>query len=305
VTPKRGATGLSGILPIDKPAGMTSHDVVVTVRGATGEGRVGHAGTLDPAATGLLVVLVGPYTRLEPYLSGTRKTYEARIAFGTATDTEDADGEITDAEPVPDEVFDPHHAQQVLDSFLGESMQTPPAFSAIKVDGRVAHRAARSGSALALEPRAVTVTSAELVRIDADARTWDVVLHVSKGTYVRALARDVGLACETVAHLSALRRTVSGMLTLDDALPLDDALVAIKAGDFARTCADPLAALGLPVLAASAADVADGRALSAHAAPELPDAAVTAVAVEGHLHGIYRREADRLVPAAVVAGTGT
>ena len=122
---RRGATSLAGILLLDKPAGMTSHDVVAAVRRATGEGRVGHAGTLDPMATGLLLVLVGPYTRLEPYLSSAEKSYDAVIAFGDATDTGDACGATVETAPVPEWLFeDTSHAQrEVLDSFLGTGMQ--------------------------------------------------------------------------------------------------------------------------------------------------------------------------------------
>ena len=303
MTARRGATDLAGIVPVDKPAGMTSHDVVSELRRATGEGRVGHAGTLDPMATGLLVVLVGPFTRLEPYLSGALKSYEARIAFGCATDTDDTDGEVIEVAPVPDSVFDSHQAQTVLDSFLGEAMQAPPAYSAIKSGGRVAHRAARSGSPLELAPRPIRVDSAEFMRIDADARTWDVAFRVSKGTYVRALARDIGQACGTLATLSALRRTSAGMLTLDDALPLDEVVVAVAEGRFSDVCVDPLAALGLPVLRASLAEVADGRALVADAAPHLPEGAVAAVVCEDALYGVYVRTGDRIVPQAIVRGT--
>jgi len=299
---RRGATGLAGILPIDKPAGMTSHDVVAQVRRASGEGRVGHAGTLDPLATGLLVVLVGPYTRLEPYLSGATKSYDARIAFGTSTDTDDIEGAVVDVAPVPDSVLDAHAAQDVLDSFLGASMQRPPAYSAIKVGGRVAHRAARAGEALELAPRPIEVTSAQLVRIDRDARTWDVSFVVSKGTYVRALARDIGLACGTVATLSALRRTAAGRLGASDSETLDDVVSAAAEGHLAALFADPIDALGLPVVVAGEAAVANGRTLPSEIAPDLPSGALAAVTVDGRLHGIYRRADDRLVVEAVVGG---
>ncbi len=281
---------------------MTSHDVVAAMRRATGEGRVGHAGTLDPMATGLLIVLVGPYTRLEPFLSGGWKTYEARIAFGTATDTEDAEGEIIDAAPVPANVFESHEAQSVLDRFLGPSLQMPPAYSAIKVGGRVAHRAARAGEALLLEPRPIEVDSAELLRADADARTWDVRFRVSKGTYVRALARDIGIACGTVAHLSALRRTTAGLLTLDDATDLESATMAGATGVLPGLFVPAVGALGLPVVEASPDLLRDGRALPAEACPAYPDGASVSVLVQGRLHGVYRKAGDRLVPVAIVGG---
>jgi tRNA pseudouridine55 synthase len=300
---RRGATTLRGVLPVDKPAGMTSHDVVDQVRRATGEGRVGHAGTLDPLATGLLVALIGSYTRLEPYLSGARKTYEARIAFGTSTDTDDAEGAVVDAAAVPDAVMDPHAAQTALDALLGDSMQAPPAYSAIKVGGRVSHRAARAGETLELAPRAITVDAAELLRIDADARTWDVRFRVSKGTYVRALARDLGLACGTFAHLGALRRTAAGLLTLDDANDLDDIVAASAEGHLAALFTDVVAALGLPVAEASATEVANGRALDAGRAIELPEGALASVLADGAFHGVYTVVGGALVPASIVGGT--
>jgi tRNA pseudouridine55 synthase len=302
---RRGATTLLGVLPLDKPSGMTSHDVVAAVRKATGEGRVGHAGTLDPMATGLLVVLIGRYTRLEPYLSGARKTYEARIAFGSATDTDDAEGDAVDVAPVRASVLDPDTAQTALDALLGDSMQQPPAYSAIKVGGRVAHRAARAGETLDVEPRPITVDVAELLRVDVDARTWDVRFRVSKGTYVRALARDLGRAMGTFAHLAALRRTTAGALTLDDAYPLDEAVAAASEERIESLFADPVAALGLPTWDASARDVANGRRLAAGDACALPEQALAAVLVGGRLHGVYRREGDALVPEAVVGEEGT
>lgn len=290
-------------MPVDKPAGMTSHDVVDQVRRATGEGRVGHAGTLDPLATGLLVVLIGSYTRLEPYLSGATKTYEARIAFGTSTETDDGEGEVVDVAAVASTVLDPHEAQNALDALLGDSMQAPPAYSAIKVGGRVSHRAARAGETIELALRPITVHAAELLRIDADARTWDVRFRVSKGTYVRALARDLGVACGTVAHLGALRRTAAGLLTLDDANDLDDVAAAAAEGHIDALFTDVVAALGLPVVEASAAEVAHGRKLSGADVDGLPEGARAAVLADGEFHGVYTVAGGALVPASIVGGT--
>lgn len=299
---RRGATALAGILPIDKPAGMTSHDVVAQVRRATGEGRVGHAGTLDPAATGLLVVLVGPYTRLAPYLSGAVKDYDAVVAFGTQTDTDDAEGEVVDVAPVPDELFESHSAQNALDAVLGEQLQTPPAYSAIKVAGRVAHRAARAGEALNLEPRPIDVQAAELLALDPAARTWTVRFRVSKGTYVRSLARDLGRACGTVAHLAGLRRTRSGQLDLAGAHPLDDVLEIAAQGRVTSLFADPLIALGLPVVEGGAVALAAGSALPGTLAPGLPAGAALAVTLEGRLAGVYRVGDGLLLPEVVLTG---
>ena len=193
---RRGATGLSGILLVDKPEGMTSHDVVAIVRRATGEGRVGHAGTLDPAATGLLVVLVGPATRLEPYLSSATKSYEATIAFGAATDTDDADGVIVATSPVPENVRDPAYAQALLARFLGESEQVPPTYSAIKTAGKAAHRVARAGGEVVVQPRPIRVDEARLLGVDPATESWRVSFTVSKGTYIRAHRARSGACCQ-------------------------------------------------------------------------------------------------------------
>jgi tRNA pseudouridine55 synthase len=302
VTRRRGATGLSGILPVDKPARMTSHDVVAAIRRVTGEGRVGHAGTLDPMATGLLVVLVGPCTRLAPYLSGATKTYEARIAFGTETDTDDADGAVVQIAPVPDAVLDTHHAQSSLDAIVGDSTQVPPAYSAIKVGGRTAHKAARSGEALALEPRPVTVMIAELHAIDPRAHTWDVVLRVSKGTYVRALARDIGRAESTAAHLAALRRTAAGLLRIDEAHSLQNVLDAAAHGALPDLFADPVASLGLPTLEGDPSALGVGAALPNPVTAPMPVGTRVAITLDGRLAAVYRAEADALVAEVVLAG---
>ncbi len=201
---KRGESGLAGILVVDKPEGLTSHDVVNRVRRALGEKRVGHAGTLDPMATGVLVVLVGPATRLAPYLTAAEKRYRAQIVFGSATDTDDAEGRTIRAAPVPDEAADPFFAAATVAALVGEHDQVPPAFSAIKVDGKTAYREARAGEALELEPRRISVLDARLVGVEVEPEVaWDVQFEVSKGTYIRALARDLGEAMCSAAHLGA------------------------------------------------------------------------------------------------------
>lgn len=299
---RRGATRLVGILPIDKPGGMTSHDVVASVRRATGEGRVGHAGTLDPMATGLLVVLVGPYTRLAPFLTSASKSYEATISFGDETDTDDAEGTTVRSAPVPPEVLDADHARRVLASFTGRTSQVPPAFSAIKLGGETAYRSARAGAPLDLAPREVDVSLADLVLIDAQARTWTVEFHVSKGTYVRALARDIGRACGSAAHLSALRRSSSGNLTLADAHTLDDVASAAAEGHIDALFADPLAALALPVVQSSGGAVFVGAALDTPTGLALPDGAAVSVTSDGRLVAVYRVSGERLTPTVVLPG---
>ena len=215
---------MDGLLIIDKPAGPTSHDVVARMRRVLGEKRIGHTGTLDPNASGVLPLVVGRATRLAKFLSGGRKTYEAVVRFGVATDTYDAEGTAVGAPfagPAPS-----HDAiAAALDDFRGTFMQQPPAYSAKKIDGERSYKAARRASpadparsALPV-PVSVTVHHLEIVSIDADEATLRV--ECSAGFYVRSLAHDLGARLDTGAHLSALRRTVSAGLTLDDAMPLE------------------------------------------------------------------------------------
>lgn len=288
---RRGATGLRGILLVDKPLGPTSHDVVAGIRRVTGEGRVGHAGTLDPLATGLLIVLIGPYTRLEPYLASAEKRYLAEIAFGTSTDTDDAGGVPILAEPVRPEILDPDYAQGILRSFVGPSMQVPPAYSAIKVQGRTAYRAARSGEPLELTPRPIEVRSARLMSISDSPPSWSVDFVVSKGTYIRALARDIGRAAGCPAHLCSLRRVRSGPLDVRDASPFED-LALHSPADVVERFVDPFEALGLPIVDACPADVKDGRRLQYSA----PHGQLFAVRAAARLAGIYLASDGVLVP---------
>jgi tRNA pseudouridine55 synthase len=302
---RRGATDLYGILPVDKPSGMTSHDVVTRVRRITGEGRVGHAGTLDPLATGLLVVLIGPYARLAPFLTSAQKSYLATIAFGRETDTDDAEGETVRSAAVPAEVLDPVYAQRVLDGFLGRSLQSPPAYSAIKVGGTTAYRAARAGAPLELEPREIEVEGATLRSIDPKDVSWDVDFVVSKGTYVRALARDIGRACGSAAHLSALRRTTSGALSLADAHSLEEITAATDGTGIAGMFIDPAAALGLPVVETNDPALAHGGAIDVPPGLHLPEGSAVAVTAGESFAGVYRVTTTALRPAAVFASGGT
>jgi tRNA pseudouridine55 synthase len=211
------AARLDGVLVVDKPAGLTSHDVVAAVRRALGGAKVGHTGTLDPLATGVLPLLVGRATRLARFLSGASKSYDARIRLGWATTTYDADGEAVGARSAV--TASDASVRAALDRFRGTFDQQPPGFSAKKVDGRRAYDLARGQAAPALAPVTVTVHALDLVRIDGDL--VDVRLTSSAGFYVRSLAHDLGAALGTGAHLAALRRTASGPFTLSDAHTLD------------------------------------------------------------------------------------
>jgi len=201
-----------GLLLIDKPQGITSHDVVAIVRRTTRVKKVGHAGTLDPMATGLLVLGLGRATRLLRFLGDLPKTYEGTLRLGVETDTLDADGAVTRESAVA--VTDDEVAR-AMTAKLGESSQRPPAFSAVKVGGRKLYDAARRGEMLRAEPRTVRVDRFDLVaRNGVDA---DFVAVVSGGTYVRVLAADVGSALGCGAHLTRLRRTAIGSFAVEDA----------------------------------------------------------------------------------------
>ncbi|HET6498174.1 MAG TPA: tRNA pseudouridine(55) synthase TruB [Coriobacteriia bacterium] len=301
---RRGATDLSGILVVDKPLGMTSHDVVSAVRASTGEGRVGHAGTLDPGASGVLVVLVGPATRLAPFLSAATKSYEARIAFGVQTDTDDADGVPVLIASVPDVLADRSFAREQVAALIGERLQRPPAYSAVKRHGIASHRAARAGRVLALDQRPIRVLDARLEGLStAPGVAWDLTLTVSKGTYVRSLARDLGISLGCAAHLSALRRVSSGPLTLRDAHSLDD--VTTSGPDITPRFADPVRALGIPVVEPSPEITRlalDGRAIDRALCPDAPADGTVALADAGRLYAVYRASAERLHPWVVLPG---
>jgi tRNA pseudouridine55 synthase len=204
-----------GLLLVDKPAGMTSHDAVDRARRALRTRRIGHGGTLDPFATGLLVLLVGRATRLLPYLDGEPKVYEATVSFGHETDTDDLTGTTTVSAPLPSRVA----VERAIESLTGDIEQVPPAYSAKQVGGTRAYAAARRGETLALAAVPVRVARWEL-------REWregecDVTVTCGGGTYIRALARDLGRASGSAAHLGALRRTASGGFRVADAAPVD------------------------------------------------------------------------------------
>lgn len=270
----------SGILLVDKPGGITSHDVVSRTRRAVGTRKVGHAGTLDPMATGLLLLGVGSSTRLLTYLVGLGKRYTATIRLGVTTDTDDAEGQVTDtadASAVTRADIDAGIA-----ALTGEIAQVPSSFSAVKVDGRRAYDRARSGEEVVLQPRIVTIQRFEVVdeRRAGPVIDLDVVVECTSGTYVRALARDLGRALGVGGHLSALRREAIGDFEVRDAVPLD----AVDVADLRSPAA--VAEQLFPVAhldAAQATDLAHGKRVEL----ELPDAPVVAAVTEaGRLAGL-------------------
>ncbi len=295
---------ICGVLPVDKPAGPTSHDVVQDVRRATGIRRVGHAGTLDPAATGLLVILVGAATRLARFLTATDKEYVADVTFGAETDTCDAEGEVVASASVPRELVEQAYAVSITESLIGEHEQVPPSYAAVKRGGEKAYEAARAGRPIELEPRSYRVTAAALETVDAGPPvTWRVRVTVSKGTYVRAIARDIGRSLDTVAHLSALRRTRSGTIDVSSATTVE-AIRLAGAGEIERLCLPALGALALPIVHLSephARDVEHGRPLPRDAA-HVDDGVLVSLAEGRRLVAVYRAETSRLAPEVVLTG---
>ena len=206
-----------GILNVDKPKGWTSHDVVARIRRLLRQKQVGHAGTLDPMATGVLVVLLGKATRLSQYISGHTKEYRATAVLGMETDTYDAEGKVLSVQDVPD--LSREEIEAVLSRFLGEIEQVPPMHSAVKKDGVPLYRLARAGVVVERKPRRVSIHDLELEEVSLPQITFRV--KCSAGTYIRSLVHDIGRALGCGAHLSALVRLASGPFRLEDAVSMD------------------------------------------------------------------------------------
>jgi tRNA pseudouridine55 synthase len=231
---------ISGALVVDKPVGMTSHDVVQAIRNGTGLRRAGHTGTLDPRASGVLVILVGPAVRLSEYVSASDKRYQAIIRLGGSTDTFDGEGKVTlskDPVNVTEAQF-----EEALQTFVGEIEQTPPPYSAVKVQGRKAYEMAREGEEVDLAPRKITVHHLEVLEWAPPEVVIDV--HCSSGTYVRSLANDLGVMLGCGAYLVGLRRTKSGRFSLRDSVPLRKLQEAFTAGNWYQYLIPAAEALG-------------------------------------------------------------
>jgi tRNA pseudouridine(55) synthase len=281
-------TAASGLVIVDKPGGMTSHDVVARIRRLAGTRRVGHAGTLDPMATGVLVVGVEKATRLLGHLTLTEKEYEATIRLGQATDTDDAEGQVVSqasAAGVP-----PDRLAAAVAALRGEISQVPPAVSAIKVAGQRAYKLTREGAPPELAARTVTVREFVLrdIRRDGDRLDADVSVTCSSGTYIRALARDLGAALGVGGHLTRLRRTRVGPYRAGDAHTLDALAGSFELLPLAQAAAAAFPRLDLPTdqadrLAHGGRLPADGAAQTGPVAAFGPDGALIALvtAAEG------------------------
>lgn len=295
--------GPSGFLVVDKPAGWTSHDVVDAARRWLGTRRVGHLGTLDPLATGVLPLAVGDATKLVPFVEGGRKRYQAQITLGAATDTLDADGRVVRRfdGPLPDEAA----VRAALATFAGEIEQVPPMFSALKRDGVPLHRIARRGGEVERAPRPVTIFAISLAAYAPPE--VEIELECSAGTYVRVLASDLGERLGCLGHVRRLRRTASG--PFDEAQAHDAAALdrAAAAGRVSGLLLPPLAVLGLPQVVLGDADArrighgGDVRLALAVLAAAAGDR-VVAVDAAGALLAIAEVGADRtLRPLRVLA----
>jgi tRNA pseudouridine55 synthase len=296
-TGERKTSTAGGLLLVDKPAGVTSHDVVAHCRRAVASKRVGHAGTLDPFATGLLVIGVGQATRLLPYLDGEPKVYEARIRFGFETNTDDSTGIATITGALPD--WD--RLPGAIAALTGTIAQVPPAFSAKHVNGERAYAMARRGENVDLASVNITVHEWQVISQAAD--TLSVVITCAGGTYVRALARDLGRQLASAAHCDALRRTRSGACDIRDAVSVN-ALVRGALADGAITLRSPIAALQemarVSVSAVEEFDIRNGRSI------EATQAGMRAVLIDagGAIVGIANRSDSNRWQPRVVLPTG-
>jgi tRNA pseudouridine55 synthase len=255
----------AAVLLVDKPAGPTSFGCVARVRGVLGGRRVkvGHAGTLDPFATGLLALLVGRATRLAPYLVGLDKRYRSVVQFGVRSDTGDPEGVL---EPSDGALPEPAALALACGDAVGRSLQVPPATSAIKVAGRRAYSLARAGQEVDLPPREVHVHALDIVSYDAALGLAVLDVHCSKGTYIRALARDLGETLGCGAYCAELRRLAIGHLQIERAAPLDDVCADPLGGPWRMPCSDALAHLPARELEPAERDaLLHGRAIAAHA----------------------------------------
>lgn len=273
---------VSGVLVIDKPVGMTSHDVVQTVRRGTGIRRAGHTGTLDPRASGVLVVLVGPAVRLSEFVSASDKRYQAIIRLGESTDTFDGDGEVTRRSPVD---INEEQIVEALTQFEGTVEQVPPAYSAKKIHGQKAYELARKGEDVELEAKEIDVYHLELLEWDPPEAIIDV--YCSSGTYVRALANDLGDALGCGGHLVGLRRTKSGEFALRDAIHLRKLEQAFEDGDWYKyliPAAEALSDWPSRELSFEEVDlVSHGHRIPVEEPPENPDHWVRAISQQGEL----------------------
>jgi tRNA pseudouridine55 synthase len=292
---------VNGLFVLDKPTGMTSHDVVSRLRRITGEKSIGHLGTLDPMATGVLPLLVGKYTRLAQYFSSAEKSYTGTIRFGFATDTYDAEGEPLGPATQPQLTLDA--VREAALPFRGELQQMPPPYSAKKIAGTPAYKLARAGKPVELKPATVVIDALEITALDGDQAAF--AMKISAGGYVRSVAHELGQVLGCGGHLSSLRRTRAGVFTLDDAHLLSD--LEPLAGNIAALEAisiHPRTLLPeMPSVTADAQTIGRMRNGAQANLPEFSQAPLVKVfAGQRELFGIASRVAGTLFQPVVVMG---
>jgi tRNA pseudouridine55 synthase len=284
---RRPDSGVSGCVVVDKPAGCTSHDVVDRVRRALGTRKVGHAGTLDPDATGVLVLGVGKGTKLLQFVTGADKTYSGEIVFGVETSTLDAAGDVVATHEMD---LDPEAVRVAAAAFVGDIEQIPPMVSAVRVDGKRLHELAREGKEVEREARPVTVHRFDIEPTE-DPLVYRAEVACSSGTYIRTLAADLGHALGGGAHLRGLRRHAVGRFTLDDASSIDDVELAPVA-DLLR---------GMPILQVD--DEVARRVSSGQSLGPTPGSGLVAVSDgAGEILAVYQAKDGQLSPAKVLVG---
>jgi tRNA pseudouridine55 synthase len=283
---------VDGLLIVDKPAGITSHDVVDRVRRALGTRKVGHGGTLDPDATGVLVLGVGKATRFLSFAQASPKRYVAKVRLGVTTSTQDASGDVIEEREVDvgaDEI------EAALKRFVGPIQQIPPMVSAVRVGGERLYEKARRGEEVERKPRDVTIYDLRLVGVSDDDKTLGLDITCSSGTYIRTLAHDLGAELGTGAHLVELRREAAGGWGLADAIPLDEA---------SPEALRPLSDVGRDMVTVEIDEeigrsVRNGRAIEAIG--DLDEGQDVAIMCGGEFLGVYRRVGDSLKPERVVS----
>ena len=292
---------MNGLLVIDKPGGMTSHDVVSRLRRITGEKSIGHLGTLDPMATGVLPLLMGKFTRLAQYFSAAEKSYTGTIRFGVATDTYDADGEAVSEETHPSLTLEQVRAAAA--KFHGELDQMPPPFSAKKIAGTPAYKLARAGKPVELKTAKITIAAFEITGLEGDEASF--AMSISAGGYVRSVAHELGQDLGCGAHLSSLRRTQAGVFTLEDARTLKDIeRLAGNSSGLDSCCIHPRGLL-TEMPSVSGDEYVLGRLRNGAQAnlPEFSQASMVKVfAGQRELVGIAKRVAGTLFQPVVVMG---
>jgi tRNA pseudouridine55 synthase len=286
-----------GVLLVDKPVGPTSHDIVGLARRGLKTRRVGHTGTLDPFASGLLVLCVGPATRLSSWLTHLDKVYEATVHFGVETTTLDPEGEVTARDEPGAQRLAEAQVAEILVAFEGKQQQVPPAYSAKKISGEAAHRRVRRGEVVELPPVPIEVVALQLLAWQAPR--LEVRVHCSSGTYIRALARDFGKAAGCGAHLEHLRRLRVGAFAVGDAVQVDD-LSTVSAGDWVSPL-DALTRTGMAAIEIDDADVVritQGQAIEVAGVAPSADAWV-ALGQRGQLVAIAQPDGPLLKPRKV------